>query len=496
MAQSQISHESYIWTEGMTDWKVMTEVSEFNLPRTPSGEGVDPSVVQNEPSFKFSPAESEASEASSIVEQVVITPMEVSSVNIQTEAPAADFNELQRSEEEGIEEKKPKNHARMIIWAALLVIAAGGAAGYQKGYLTPVLESPVVSEGLEKLANASRPYLLTISDQLPFLAQWVSPISSLSDVSPGEFEELKQAAREKVVTAGPRFAIALSKADVFSPSFYIASNLPDGTQFQVYVIGKPDTLLNQMSFDTKTTAVLNGKIGKTEAIHFMDGKPVPRGEYFVYVTLQESQLPEIKSAIASLPLAAPSMSPEIPKSARVAIQKSYFLSGNKDAIYLSRLKEFHDKLNEKAHGEINEIRQFTATLDSQLNSTTTKFSLLKKGKMTPKQKKQWESFHAEWIKLENQLDQIFMKWTPEAMQKDYFHRSLYSLTQQVGQSVAKVHDFHNAFFTGVHDSKTFEIQLGEAISSAQGTMTLLKAKIEQTEKLPPTPNGMPQRESL
>jgi hypothetical protein len=116
--------------------------------------------------------------------------------------------------------------------------------------------------------------------------------------------------------------------------------------------------------------------------------------------------------------------------------------------------------------------------------------------MNLKQRKTWELFHNEWMRLQGQLDQIFLKWTPHTIQDQFFFGILYQLTQQVGQSVEKVHGFQHAYFTGSHDVKTFEIQLGEASSIAQGSISLLKAKIAQAEKIPYTPNGMPRREGL
>ena len=98
--------------------------------------------------------------------------------------------------------------------------------------------------------------------------------------------------------------------------------------------------------------------------------------------------------------------------------------------------------------------------------------------------------------LQNQLNLIFQKWTPEVIEKTYFYGVLNQLAQQAGQSVSKVHEFQHSYFTGGQDLKTLDIQLGEATSLAQGMIHALKAKIEQAEQMPVTANGMPQREGI
>jgi hypothetical protein len=55
---------------------------------------------------------------------------------------------------------------------------------------------------------------------------------------------------------------------------------------------------------------------------------------------------------------------------------------------------------------------------------------------------------------------------------------------------------HGSWFTGAINAQAYDIQLGEAISQAQAAMTSLKAKIDQAEKLPRTPAGLPRKEGL
>jgi hypothetical protein len=474
MTQGAVTSENYVWKEGMGDWKMMPEVLDFNsIIKTPP-KPITAQPISSETLYQLSsPA----------------PPVEASPTAAATPAERR-TREIKKAEDLLPAEPDPTKRKKIIRYAktlAPLAILAGIGYAANQGLFTPLTEAT---------ATFGRPYLVQLSEKVPALDKWMSPIPPLEDVSSDEYENLKTAAKGNLEKDGARLAIALSKADHLAPAFYIASNLPDDSQFHVYVVGISDTLLNQLSFMGQVDVAQAKHIGKSGAVRFADGRPIPRGEYVVYVSPSETQ-PVITKAIFDRIQASPYKPPaELPKDTKILIFKTYFLGGPRDTTYATRLKEFHDKLRERAENETKEIEQFASTLETQLNSTATKFAMLRKGKMSSKQRKTWESFHIDWMKLESQLNQIFQKWTPETIHKDYFYESLYQFTQQLGIAVEKVHELHHAYFTGVGDPKTFEIQLGETLSSAQSAVTVIKAKIEQAKKLSPTPNGMPRREGL
>jgi len=381
-------------------------------------------------------------------------------------------------------------------WLVILMIPTAAVSVYLNGYLDAVVKSPALRASLVTFEDASRPYLLRLSEHAPFFAQWISPIPSIDDVTAEDYEELKAAAGAKLNESGPKVAFALSRSDLFTPSFQVASNLPDGTQLEIFVEGIPDTLLNHMSFQAQTYSTILNKLGKSGPIRFSDAKPIPRGEYIVHLMEAESQPETTKAALSALPASNLKTSSELPKGKKLILKKTYFLGGVRDAIYTARLKEFHDKLMARATTELNEVKQFSTTLESQWLQSTELFQHLRKGKVIKAQQKSWMEFHAKWLKLDKQLNETFQTWTPQVLQNDIFYTSLYELTRQTGQSVARMHGLHHAYFTGAVDSKSFDIQLGEASSFAQTSLSELKTKIERVEKTPPTPNGMPKKDGL
>jgi hypothetical protein len=258
--------------------------------------------------------------------------------------------------------------------------------------------------------------------------------------------------------------IALSKANPEAPEFYITGNLPDGTTVNINVEGIPDTLLNHLSFGTRIQVTLNKKFAKSIPVRFPDGRPMPLGQYKVEATANQ-----------------------------ISARRSYFLGGAKTPIYTQRLKEFHDRLTEKSKQELDEIQQLADTLESQLTSTRTQFDLLRKKKTG---RTEWATFQTSWKAFNNKLGETFAKWTPVALQSEYFHGTLYASVLTAAQTVDRVHLSQSVFFSDPRlDVKSFDIQLGEAHSAAQSSLAGLKSRLEKVKAIPPSPNGMPQRET-
>ncbi len=560
MVQGVVTSEGYVWAEGMKDWKPMKEVPDFASLLLPSQSepafahaptlAITDSQTQSELPYSAdlsvglghdetptSPTQENMSflemdkpEASlssiepqapfhSLVEkssssQIISHPLKQESPDsvphlmaksvAEEKTGDLDPSDLQKVKTVGVgaSHSIPKNKKKfqvssgLVISLVLLSLVTGSGVAYQQGVLDSFFKSPLLQDGFKRFSAFLRPYILRMIDQYPTVGAWISPLPNLNDVTPDEYDALKFAAIEAPGKTGPRIAIALSKADPLSPIFYVSSNLPDGVKFQIWVTGVSDTLLNHLSFNTQVEVTLNQRLGISNSIRFTDGKPVPKGEYLIYLTPSQNQAPEIQALLANSPPVPQKLSNDLPKDIKILAFKTYFLGGVRDAAYTARLKEYHDKLRLKASEEIKEVSQFLNTLESQLNSSTTKFAFIKKAKMNAKQRQAWESFHTEWMKFQGQLDLIFQKWTPESIHNDYFYETLYLMTQQVGQSVVKVHEMHHAFLNGGVDPKTFEIQIGEASSTAQTAISQLRSKISQALALPLSPNGMPNREGL
>jgi hypothetical protein len=518
IAQSQVTTANFVWAEGMTDWKPMTAVPEFEALLTPGSGGEisqSPELAAPEPIATEVPV---LSESPSLVSETVLQPLETAtptSSTLQTTTPMSAATPPSEStyradltgpsieiDPTSLSKKtrRPRPPASRSFKGIVFVLLAGAfVAALMSGTLDPVLRSPSVKATLQAISSFAQPQLLKLSEKIPALGKWVSPIPALEDVTPEDYDELKQAAMQRL-DKGPRIAISVSTADLFAPSFYVASNLPDGTVIDVYLEGSPDTLLNQLSFSGKTQATIDKKLGVSGKVRFGEGKPLPRGEYVAYATEGAQQPDAVHAILGSVPPVAAKVPAALPVGLRLLASKPMFLGGVKDTTYASRLKEFHDKLREKATAELAETKQLSITIESQLTASSAKFAQLRKlvrgAKIPPAARKGWHEFNTQWSKLEQELRTSYDKWTDEALASEYFYGMLYSLTKAAGDAVGKLHQMQTDFFEGKVDPKAFEIQRGSAVSVAESAVVALKNKISQAENLAPTPNGMPRREGL
>jgi hypothetical protein len=463
-----LSKDLYVWREGMSDWKLAPVVPEFEsvfqaLDRTSSeGPGPTISVSHQNPGSQGGFIESSSTPAPDSV------------------SPSED---KPKPEESPIEDKAKESRSYIKFKLLIFVLAAVTilSVTFQNLASRPLSdESPKSKES----------FTMRLAQRFPLLSRWMSPLPPL-DTSEDEYDELRFAVKNNFETVGAKFATALSKREPIFPELYIASNLPDGAKLKIRVSGVPSTLLNWLSFEKEFEVVLQKHFAQTGKIQFQDGKPIPRGDYVVIIMPSENQAEPLKGLFANQTFVTINLLPDSHKDPKVLAFKTYFLGGPKDATYVTRLKEYHDRLRDKASREIEELKQFTVTLETQLEATVNQFNDLKEGRTKTKNKNKWSDFHQTWSKLEDNLSSIFNGWTPSVIKDEYFYGSLYQLTHQLGQAIDRVHLFQNTFFTSTQDLKTLQIQIGESTAAAQSALTLAKSRLEQKEKAPISANGLP-----
>ncbi len=516
MTQGQITTTNYVWAEGMADWQLISEIQVFQgiiAPPIPIATAAPMQISEpvievreevqkeaHEPTLAAISAPEMAAAESPVLTADISPKIEYSFApeNAQNKSSArADASALD-SDFMGEAGTKKALIRSILKIAAVLVLLGGIGVAVNEGYLGPLKNS---------FSRVTDPVLLSLG---------ISPIPKLDDVEPEEYEQLKSVSKTRLNEKGPQIALALSRGDLISPTFYMASNLPDGVVFDVYLEGIPESLLGQLSASAKTQISLNKRFGKSAAVQILqNGKGLPRGEYTLYVVDPGTQPAGAKAELAKMPAMQPLLpTTGVPRSVRIVATKSYFLGGFKDATYTQRLQEFHQKITLKAQAELVELKQIAGTFEARLNETSQKFSKLKKSKkLAPAQKKSWETFESQWKEMNEQFDRIFSKLgskleskleskpgTNPAMdssQSDYFYDSLYQMSQRAAAAVNQLHSLQSSFLEGkITDLKAFEIQHGEVSSIAHTAVESLKAKIDEVSAQPPTPSGLPKRDGI
>jgi hypothetical protein len=491
--QGQVTLESYVWREGMADWLMLHQVPELETEIT---------ALAPAKSVEAAPGVAAAT-APTAAEPVAIEP-EVSAEVSPEPAPAPKAVEKTASMMETV---SPKVQESVSIKKEKQK-SSTGAGGVVKGLIIAVGALAIVAIvgliGVSRTSNASlharvRPMLESVVSKAPFLKSAIKLVPRLADVKPGELADL-DSGRSASLESGARIGVGLSNSDPNRPAFYLTSNLSHGTQLTLLLIGEPDTLLNRLQVTVQMNATLSHGFTKSEVFLLEGGQPLPKGDYRVYVFDSSEQQDEAaKAELGSLnPNRGTEKLPaEVPQSAKVVIAKKFFLGGERDQTYLTRLKAFHENIRQKADRELSELHQYAETLILQHNSLTGEFQKMYKAKkLTASMKNSWKKDSAAWLQISGQLDQTIQTWSKETLQNEFFYGKAYELVKNAFQSMRTLFQLEIDFFEKNLDRNAFEIQHGKLLSEARDSLDLMRAKTEILFKAPKTQSGLPSREGL
>jgi hypothetical protein len=471
-----ISPSSFVWAEGMTDWKLMKEIPDFD--------GIDDSGMsapKNEtPTEKK--AELHVSQGPQDIHSLkaVSVQLDLSPLKETTQTPPPEACEIEKSW------KRRRLIRRSLKTAVAVALIGGGTFAYKQGLIDQYIDTAKISMQVQAvsgdLMNRARPHLLVLAGKYSFLSKFISPIPKLKDVSSEDYEKLRTAAGLPL-EKGPVVTIAQSTEDPAHPTFYVSSNLPDGAVFDIYFEGKSDTLVGKLHASAKISVTIQKNLGKSEPLNFSPEFILPMGEYQVFATEGLTQPESIASILKQLPQLNAAQTDRLPAGLKLLARRTYFLGGYKDDAYIQKLREYQNQLQQKSRVEIADLKDLGSVLEKQIQSTIQQFKAIRKGRGVKGGKKQaWANFHTEWIKSEFAWLDRFSKLPPDAIRDEYVHAPLYEMAKQAGVELQKLHDLQNDYFENRLDERSLEIQLGTATSVVESAYLAFKTKTEQAEK--------------
>ncbi len=469
-----ISLSSFVWAEGMPDWRLMKEIPAF--------EGVEKRIAAT------------LSQAPKADEKIKTAPSTVSSaLNLKAEsltldiAPSQAAESLPTSTEEVEKSWKRRRLIRKAIKASVAVALIGGlGAAYTSGVIDRYIDTAALFAKAQNIAalamDQARPHLLSLAEKYPVLSKVISPIPRLKDVSAEDYEKLRMAAGGHL-EKGPLIEVATSTEDLARPAFYVSSNLPDGAKFDVYLEGKSDTLVGKIHSSAKVTVTVQKNLGKTDPLALPQNALLPMGEYQVFATESDAQPENVIAILKSLPPLNAAKTDRLPAGLKLLARRTYFLGGAKDEAYIQKLRAYRTQLQQKSRIEIADLKDLGAVLEKQIQSTIRQFTQIRKGRgISASKKRTWSGFHAEWMKNEIAWLDHFTKLTPDALRDEYVFAEQYELARQAGQELQKLHDLQNDYFESRLDERGLDIQLGTAKSVVESAFLTFKTKTEQAEK--------------
>jgi hypothetical protein len=510
VALGQITFDHYVWAEGMADWKKIKAVGDFqNIDHSKkTGTLTDLNAVVNRkenqkgvtntgwtPTKKYPSYSQSESQPESIKS-------DPSTKWRDLEAGPAQSLEVDMSRVQSIDAKRDRDRNRLplklkyddqaktklfrrkLIKRKYLFIILIAVGIYYRGTVLNYIPNESLRPLKEAASNGIRKLALKVSYVFPSVKTWISPVPNLEGVSEELMLALNQAASPNPRLTGGRIEIAMDSNNVDTPIFYVASNMPDGTIIDLYVQGEADTLLNAWQFNSKLTAKINGNWAEFEPLRTTAGQTIPRGYYKIFATESKLQDPEIAKLLMALPVQATQGVGNTSYHVKLFKQARYFLGGKKDISYSQRLKDFQEKLGIKTRSELNEIKGFLETLESQFHSTVISFSQIQKGKVSTKKMKLWADYHTRWTKLTDHLNGTFTKWDLNRFRTEKFHAEFYKMLQDLGRAVADVHEVQSQVFSTIKDRRLYDAQLQQKVDETKALVLQLKMKINQAERTP------------
>src|SRR5690606_37503415 len=151
--------------------------------------------------------------------------------------------------------------------------------------------------------------------------------------------------------------------------------------------------------------------------------------------------------------------------------RTFFIGGGRDDTYLTRLKAFHEKVKQSADREVQELKQYTDTLQMQFSSLTTEFGKMYRiRKLTHRQRAIWNKTTASWQQINGQMDQTIQTWTKETLQNEFFYGKTYELVKGAHDAIQKLFKVESSYIEQPSDRAGFEIEHGKALSEARNSL--------------------------
>lgn len=298
------------------------------------------------------------------------------------------------------------------------------------------LANPLITDLMSQIAERDQRALRFLSD-----------VPDLNELNPADLEALRKASIPESGNKPPKLAVVSSPTDL-NQTLYLASNLPDGSVFELQLVGIPDTLIGSL----EATATLKAKLEK----HFarIGMSPLPTGSYRVLVKF-----------------------PGADSSAPVAQSRALFI-GRQDENYQKGLKDFHAKIRAQAVQESADIRMIAQLMEDQLLTAQKRLSA-HGGRITRHKKGSGHEWDADIQKLNDALT----RWSDPDFQKTCYYSSLFQLAIQTAQSFLQYNDIQNQLADGSGDASSLQIRAGETLSVAQSAVINLKSKLDFAERI-------------
>jgi hypothetical protein len=181
---------------------------------------------------------------------------------------------------------------------------------------------------------------------------------------------------------GLRTAVALSQTGTQPPTFFVASNLPDGAVFDVYVHGNPDSLVGAERFDSVLRVKLAEGVGRTDILRTTDGSGLPAGRFNIVAAEADpgTQPEAVRTALSDIPGKGVKLPSWIPGEHKAVVLRDYIiLQGKTQAQYEMELKEARGRRAQAFGERFRTLGSLNERLNAALSSIKSLITMARTG---------------------------------------------------------------------------------------------------------------------
>jgi hypothetical protein len=440
-----VNRDSHVWCEGMPAWSTCKDVPDlasiFSGPSSPPALGVPP--LASSPPLVETPSRSGLSGSTSteLSHLIELNPHEVDDTTA-----AIDPAKLRSAKKEAAVALKTE---RKITVANSVVGVTSGGSETPRRFKVLILAVPLI--GFAAVGGAVGLKLVSVADikshTLHFVTGLTSTFPALDDVSQDQYENLRAAADSDVKTSGSLATIAISKQSEERPVFYVAANLPDGANLSFQLKADSKSALTDKAIAVRFPLTISKHLAKSPSLHTPDGASFPPGEYTAtVVSADEEQPPEVK---------------EILSKSKLFVTQKFFLGGQKDATFNSKLDQLHQKQKEKSLVEYKQGALLMSKLEAQVTLASDASQQIQNAKKSAVSK------------LWNDYDQKWSTGDVEPLEKGVYYPDAFAAIHEIWAQGKKIHELQSVAAQGGDWS-----QASALVTDTQQKLTALKTRLD------------------
>ena len=298
-------------------------------------------------------------------------------------------------------------------------------------------------------------------------------IASIDGISSNDLVSMRLLAR-KDPSQSPLVNVFQYMGEEVSPKFIAATNMPDGTMFDIELTGVPGTLINSISYHNIQKAESKNFLINIPRFDASDGRALPKGEYTIKAMLSKAQPQDIQVLLGGN---------------TAVFQMKVFIGGKRDDNYRKKLGEYLAGVDKQYQNELTESKQLLANFDSLYQETNKSYDLIIKLKKKERNLK-WESFLAKSQTFISVIEDSCNKYSPDIL-KMMMNAELFSNLTEIISELKLYRASLGASIAEKPEDHIKAISHGRTIVEFQQSIAKLlqdyKAKIDSIEMNPPLP---------